>query len=770
MIAALRSWTAWVGRRHPMPVGALVSAVVILGLVGFLPLFGQPGYELSLAAGLVLPAIAAVSASMAFPKRGGSVLAFVLDRVATGVMLTVAAVGVGFLHGFRTSLCAPMEGSAIIALGAGAGAVMGGLWGTGTSLALALWGGKRLQRRSVHGLVALSGPVLGILISLGRFYFSPMVFALDPFFGYFAGPLYDTINQPLPLLTSYRIGSLLTVLTVLALAAQLQDTGEGRLHFRLKPTLMLCVVITGGLSLLITAFGAELGHFSTERSIRKELSATTGFGRCAVYHHPSYSRREALLLAKDCAASLSRLESWFELQPGTENVAVYLFQSPSEKGRLMGASGTYVAKPWRREIYLHAQGFPHPVVQHELAHVVAGRFGQGPMHIAGPLWGLLPDPGRIEGYAVAAAPQDGPQALQKAARAMQKLELLPAMGQVFSLSFIGYNSSTGYATAGAFVAWLRAEVGAQPLRAWYSGTSVDRATGQSLASLEKQWHKSLAAIALSQAELASATMRFDRPAIFYRVCPRLVDRLQGDAFSRLAQGDLDGAERDFKSVLEADPGALGAELGIAACSMRRGQGTEARRRYDDLLRRKTLTALQRASVQEALGDLLLTVDNGEQATELYERAAKVFDDESRLRALEVKAQSSRGASRSGIIALLLGDRTGATWPEAVEELARWSVAQPNAGLADYLLAKNWYARGEYERSERDISRALARGGLGTLTQREAWSVALLTACVQGNRQRFAELVSAMSARGSGDAESEQLRSLVDRCYGVMGLP
>ena len=39
----------------------------------------------------------------------------------------------------------------------------------------------------------------------------------------------------------------------------------------------------------------------------------------------------------------------------------------------MGAGGTNIAKPWRREIYLQDDVWPHPVMPHELAHIVAGK-------------------------------------------------------------------------------------------------------------------------------------------------------------------------------------------------------------------------------------------------------------------------------------------------------------------------------------------------------------------------------------------------------------
>ena len=85
------------------------------------------------------------------------------------------------------------------------------MWGAAVGLAA---GRVRpgFRRRTVCILGALSAPLCGIGLSLGRFYTSPMVFAFDPFFGYFAGPLYDTVIDAFWTLATYRAGTLLTLL------------------------------------------------------------------------------------------------------------------------------------------------------------------------------------------------------------------------------------------------------------------------------------------------------------------------------------------------------------------------------------------------------------------------------------------------------------------------------------------------------------------------------------------------------------------------------
>ena len=89
---------------------------------------------------------------------------------------------------------------------------------------------RRKRRRLACVLLALAGPLGGIAISVARFYGSPMVFGYDPFFGYFAGTLYDTVVDARPELWTYRAGTLATLAAVTLLAASLTRNEEGRLR------------------------------------------------------------------------------------------------------------------------------------------------------------------------------------------------------------------------------------------------------------------------------------------------------------------------------------------------------------------------------------------------------------------------------------------------------------------------------------------------------------------------------------------------------------
>ncbi|MEB2324513.1 MAG: hypothetical protein OZ921_18505 [Sorangiineae bacterium] len=710
---------------HAVALGAALA----LGAVGFLPLFGGPGYEAALAAGLLLPAASAVVAALGALRRREAPIDAVARGAGAGALLALAGLASTWLHGLRAGFCEPLEGTALFALGPGAGAVLGGAVGALAGLAAER---RRAPRRWAVGL-ALAAPLGGVLVSLWRFWSSPMVFAFDPFFGYFAGTLYDTVVDAVPRLLSYRVGTLFTLIALAALAGHLTRDPAGRVCWGMP--VRRATTVTGALavaaSLAHSLAGPALGHWSTTHSIERALGRELHSARCDVIYSRAVLLRDAELLGRDCDGHVAALERWLGAR-GPERVRVFLFASSAEKGWLMGASDTYIAKPWRREVYLQAALYPHPVLGHELAHVLAGSFGAGPLRVSGPLGGLLPDPGRIEGLATAAAPpEDAELGLTEWAKTMQELGLLPPLERVFRLSFLGENSATAYTVAGAFVAWFHDVYGAEALRRWYGDGSLPKP----LAALEAEWHASLATVTVSEAARVAARARFERPAVFGRRCPHAIDRLAGRAGAALGALDVTGAADDYRELLALDPHDFGARLGLATCALRSGDATLARRRYDALIADPALGRLLRAVAEQALGDLELSQGRAPAALAAYDAARPALVDEDALRTLDVKrlaVEAPLEEARAAIVALLVGEpRLGSDWAEAAARLEAWSSAAPGDGTADYLLGRNFSNRGRWAEAARHLDLALARPLAEPRVAREALRTRFVVGCAMG---------------------------------------
>jgi len=753
------------------------TALAALGL-GFLPLFGGPGYESALGLGLLLPLpIACACAARVCPPSGEplpfrrrSPLGALLGAFGYALSCVAVQLAIVLLHGLRAGFCDVLQGLLLFALGPAVGAVLAAAWGTCAGVVAAHASGPR-RRALACGLAAL-GPLAGVVLSLWRFWTSPMVFAFDPFVGFFAGTLYDTVIDAVPRLVTYRAGSAGTLLAVTSLAALLRRSVRGRVDFASAGRRPVCGALAlcgASASVGVYLWGPELGHYQTTGSIRAALGHSWSSERCEIVYPSGMPLPRVQLLGTECDAHLAHHEAYFEA-PFPERVTVFAFLSAAQKGALMGASSTYIAKPWRREVYVQSDNYPHPVLSHELAHVVAGGVARGPFRVAGPLGGWIPDPGRIEGFAVAAAPSsESDYTLLEWTRALRDLDLLPPLSSVFKLSFLGQNSSTAYTVAGAVVAWLHDAYGAGALRAWYGGATLAEAfAGKSLDALEQEFRAELDRVQLSAWVLDLARSRFDRPAIFGRRCPHVVDELIEDANAALERQDVVAASAAYDASLRLDPGNFGARLGRAVCEQRRGAEQAAAERYTELGADPSLTRVQRAVVAERLGDAALLAADSAGAERFYAAAERDALDEARTRAIAVKRYAAGSDGRAAVTELLIGDpQQGTDLMQASASLGEWSVRAPGLGLAEYLLGKNLYSRARWRDASLHLTRALERELPLPSVRREALRTQIFALCALSERQRAG---LALRAYLSDPELSSARRETMLRFAPICGLP
>ncbi len=769
--AAAERSSAWAAMARSRPFrGGAAAVVLVLGAVGWLPLFDGPGYEIALAAGLLCPAAAAMVVALERLQRPLQPAATFRHAVAVGLVLAALAYLTTLLHGLRAGFCDAAGGTALFVLGPAVGTVWGALWGAlAVELARRIRGGRRRVTAAV--LLGLSGPLASAALQLFLFHATPMVFAYDPFVGYFSGALYDTVLEPSGL-ASYRAASLATLAAVYVASRFLRrvpegEAGEGRLrvHNPARPGLLLFGALCASASLTSVALGDRLGHWQSAASIAERLGGRLVGTRCVVVFDRSVGQDEAALLARDCDGHLAALERWLGLDE-VPTVTVFLFADPLQKRRLMGAAGTSIAKPWRREIYLHRAGYPHRSLGHELAHVAAGPLGRGPFSVAGDWGGLLPNPGLIEGLAVAASPPDDDLSPSEWAKAMRDIGVLPRLDELFALRFFGRHSATAYLAAGSFVAHVRERHGAAVLRKWYGGVPLGELSGQSSAELEQGWHAALDAIALSEAALAQGRARFDRPGVFGRRCPHAVDAELAQAAHERARGDCQGALETYGAALALDPHSASAKLGSAACWDRLGSAERARKSLLEIAHDESAAKAGRARALEQLGDLALRAGQIKAARSFYTQLRREIVDRDRLRTLDVKELGAADPhARPAVLALLVGtDKTGPSRTEALDLLGTWRAAAPDDGLPDYLFARQYLGERRYALAAERLDQALEKRLELPSVRTEAWRLRLLTACALGDAEAAAASLAHYAQRPDvSKARRRTAQALAARC-------
>jgi tetratricopeptide (TPR) repeat protein len=747
-----------------------------MGGVGFLPLFGGPGYEHALASGLVVPSAAAIATAMdvsgdaprsaeggrrpegqARPVEPSAAFG---RAVASGLWLALVTLATAVLHGLRVGICEWWGALAAYALTAGAGAVLGGVWG---ALAGEL-GRRRKRRRLFCVLFALAGPIAGVVVSVARFVTSPMVFAFDPFVGYFSGTLYDTVIDPGIALYTYRFGTLCTLAFAGLFASSLERHWDGGLRgapdARGKRWL---AVLFGAASLGITFEGDALGHWSTTASIARDLGARMSGPRCEIVYPSTTRKDEAELALKDCEEQLASVEKVLGAR-GPERITAFFFRDAGDKKRLMGAADTYIAKPWRHEVYLQMAPYPHPVLGHELAHVVAGSFGRGPFRVAGAAGGIWPNPGLIEGVAVAASPDDEDLTDAQWARAMMDIGILPPMKHIFAMGFLGESSQKSYTLAGAFVSWLIETRGAALVRDWYAGGSIEALAGKSWDDLDAEFRRYLSALPLGAEATAYAKAKFGRPGVFGRKCPHVVDALRREADKCRDTQQAERAVKLYDDVLARDPTDYASLHGRALVWLRQSDAPRGESALGALASDDKTPRTWRDRAEEALADHELLEGKVDSAAARYHAIAARTQDEDAARTLEVKAIAAKDpVIRPAVTTLLVGTKIHPA--DLVAAAFELGAVQSRSPLAEYLIGRNLQQRGWWDEAARHLDAALAGDLPSPRVVREALRLRAICACARGDRAAAESVRARLDAAftGSSGGRKASVERLIARC-------
>jgi hypothetical protein len=770
--------TALALARSPRGIASIVVFVALFA-IGFVPLFDGPGYEHAIASGLIVPSIAAILTAIEGydgPRNvaGGSPLDLVVRGLQNGALLATVALSTSWVHVLRVGACDPLGGTATFALTAFCGALLGGVAGATSAIVTAHVLKETRRRRRYAIAFAFAAPLCTALVALYLFYATPAVFAFDPFVGFFSGTLYDEVVDAYAPLLTYRAGTALTIAALVVLSAAIGRAPWGKWVLVRRRRAVSGALLALG-SLTLAWYGPELGHRTSRAHIEHMLGGHRSGPRCDVWYPLSQSESEAALLLRDCEEEIAAVEKRLGTR-GPEHITAFFFRDAAQKRLLMGAADTYVAKPWRREVYLQLSPYPHPVLGHELAHVIAGSFGHGPFAIAGDLYGIAPNPGLVEGVAVAASHDKDDLTPAQWAHAMKQLDLLPKLGKIFGGGFFATNSSTAYTVAGAYIGWLIDEGNGAAVRAWYGGQSFDAAFGKSFSEMEQAWRASLDAVPLPPEALAVAKGRFDRPGIWGRRCPHVVERLREDADACHDRGDLDAEEHLLAKLLGLDVGDPGARMDRAKIARDRGDFRGYLAQLQALIDDKRVSSNWRNRAREAMADELLREARLDEAHALYDVARGEVIDEDWARTLDVKSFVSSNAQRTALFGRMFvrrdpdRDDTMAVVVELATFVAKGQGAAEELSLARYLIARRLFDAKAYDES--DVLLAVDPLPLDVVSprlRREVARMRLMIACLSPEDGRKARVGAALAEYETAPAANlgrrEGIVHLAERCGG-----
>jgi hypothetical protein len=733
--------------------GAALAVALAALLAWTNPLTNHLGYAAALVAALVTSFAASIVGAgvpgvlrrRALVAPAGSVLLATLVQGAGLVVLFAAIVAV---HGLFTHDCTPARGVLFFALLALPGALLGSLCG------LVLGAGVRRPALATV-LAALVVPAFLVWTGL-RFYGSPAVFAYDPFFGFFPGTLYDEVVPLSSTLLTYRLGTLGALVGLAGLFSAFWEAASARLSWRARSGRAPALATAGAggaLMLAVYLAGPALGHRASADEVARALGGRIEGPRCRVLYARSIRGLDARRTLEDCNVRLEQLEAFYGVRtPG--QVTVFLFEDAAQKQRWMGAAETYIAKPWRREVYLQQHSFPHPVLKHELAHVVTGAMASWPFYVSVRA-GVLPLPGLIEGAAVAGGWEGESDATpHQWSHAMLEAGMIPSVDVLTGLGFFLHGSGMAYTAAGSFSRWLIEHEGAARFREVYRHGDFVRAYGRPLPVLEREWHAFLRTVPVPPWLQVRARTRFGRAALVARMCPHETAELLEQAAVRLAAGQLSDATRELTEVVRNDPTDLRARAALAEAWTRRGELPRAIALADEAAR--DLGPAAAARMRARIADVIWRWQGPEAAQALYREVDPDLFDEDEARTLEIKrwalglfGPAPDRAYTEALQDLLIG--RGELDPDALAMTARLALTfgdGPHGNALDapaaYLIGRQLHAR------ERHAQAAALLGALdlsrlpSDRVRAEAERLLAVSLYLSGDRARAAEIFTRLA--------------------------
>jgi len=510
-----------------------------------IPLFNYLGFEYSALSALVCSLITGLAVFSWFKpgKTMGEFWGSVRDVVARIGILLLLPFFVMLLNAVFVKNCALIGGIGLFLLIVPAGVLLSA--SLSIFIAVTDWRFKRTLFAVVYILILLHIVVVTVT--------GPQIYAFNPIIGYFPGVTYDESLRIESRLIVYRLGTI-AYIGLLFLAAY------GRWQWRVTraPGLLLrerfrrlavsklqisgavvCIVVAG--TLLIA--GEGLGLRSSDDHVRDVLGGIVeGEYVTLVYPSDEVNDSDAMNLLNLHEFLYARLAR--ELRIGNlRRITSFVYASPDQKGYLIGAGRTNIAKPWLWQVHVNLEDVGD-VLKHEMTHVVAADFGF-------PLFRVGLNPGLIEGLAVAVEHEAYDEPLHRMAAQICALGISPDIETLFSIrGFIQAQPTVSYTLAGSFCRFLIDTYGIRRFKRLYKSGSFESVYRKPPEQLIRLWKRSLEKYSFTDDELRRASFLFNRPTIFMKECVRVIAELNEETATSLRNNQYESALESSDRSLE----------------------------------------------------------------------------------------------------------------------------------------------------------------------------------------------------------------------------
>lgn len=663
----------------------LVLTIIVSIILTFFPLVGALGFEYAAVTGFVL-AFVSVFVSAELVDRDYKTHAAgrrLSDRISSVLLVNLVILGSVFLVGIISSLikgdCNIKEGAVFFLLIPAVTVFFSG--------SLGLLTGYVFGRRGffIGALI-----IIGIIIySLWRLYSDASLFVYNPVFGFFPGPIYDEVLPVTLTLVIYRIVTVLwgmLFLLVITLA-------NGVVYKRIGIWDFVKIFVVCWALILSYSYKHEIG-FSYSRGYITErvLPASVETDHFIIYYDPgSRWAGQISLIAEDHEWRYRQLAEFLDVDSG-DKIRSYVYPDTDTRKKVVGAGETTIANPIHKEIHMVYDSFPHPILKHELTHVMAGDFGTRFLKMS-------PSIGLLEGLAVAADWNGDGYTRHQWAKSLIEKDMAVDISDIAGFGFWYAPPAISYTLMGSFSRYLIDTYGMDKFKTVY-GTGDFGVYGKSLNELAAEWQEFLEGVDTPPEARAIAEARFGEPGIFGATCPRRVAALKEEGFWHFANDNYHRAGGLFEEALSyngVDPVLLN---GLAYSRYYEGNYREAARIAGSPV---SIPDVDRTILENLRGNALWQSGSTEEAEAVFNAVRRKPLPENLKRELDIKISAIReGGHPEESIREFFSTRDRVRQTAALEES---TVISPEYSPAYYLLGRMFYSNGDYGRAARYLTLA-----------------------------------------------------------------
>ena len=567
-----------------------------------------------------------------------------------------------------------------------------------------------IERRWLAYLAYLGYLSLSCVPMVINLIFHPPVFAYHTTFGYFPGPIYDFVIPITETLLIARTETLLWALLFFGLTVSICEVSRDtelmpRLKWRKLFSPLTKRVWLYLLIICLLGFQVYAGVLGI-RPTRGDIAHKLGGFRETEHFEIFYAREletDIEQIAEDCEFQYAQLSTYLmpEGERLSQKVRAYVYVSPKQKKRLIGAGSTSVEDPFGYGFHIHAQGFPHPVLKHELAHVFTVP------------WSLLKVSLKIglhEGIAVAADWHEGRLTVHQWAKVMRQMEIAPPLSAIMGIGFWGHAGSRSYLLAGSFVRFLVDTYGIEKFKGVFPTGNFLKHYEKDLQSLETEWVDFLKSVPLRDDDVVYASYRLKQHSVFEQVCAHEMAALRETAWQAYYRKDFVTAVETFETMLSDEPDNLSTLRGLMYSAHR----TQDYNKALSLANRIASTEDTRFSPEALLlkGDIYWLKNEHQKAMNAYASIETEYETIEQRRIKRIAALSypdvNGGIQEDRHLRELLRGVLVASKP-ASEKMAILSVcvqAAPENWLAYYLAGELLHKEGAWQVSNEYLHQAM----------------------------------------------------------------